>query len=70
MHTLTFRPGRWALVIIVRDAADELVDEYAQVGGWEQNETTIVKTWHPWDDDTDLPQGNRLNISGRVTGRR
>ena len=67
LFTLTFRPARWVLAITVRDDAGEIVDEYAQVGAWAQNETTIVKTWHPWDDDTDLPSVDAMMLAKRYS---
>ena len=51
LWTLTFRPGRWVLVIIVRDETGAIINEYPQFGGWEQSETHITKIYH--DDEND-----------------
>ena len=51
LWTLTFRPGRWVLVIIVRDETGAIIEEYPQSGGWEQSEAHITKIYH--DDEND-----------------
>ena len=67
-ETLTFRrDGRWVLVTVKRDEAGEVEDQYAAQGGWEQTATTIAKTWHPWDDETDLPAVEPLTAAKRYT---